>query len=572
MRNLLANLFDTSRYSSLTDRERARTIYGIAIVMAIGAIIYLVTSYSATTGKSLLELALTTNTSLRTYVASFYFLCAMSVLLTRTGRINFGAGAIVMMWFLGIGIGTALGGLYNMAGGMVLLMQVLLGGLLLGYVGMILGAGLGAVLLVLGLTARANANPPTNYGTPNELFPVIIISVVLLGVVYLYLRFTRLNREQGLNEALEDRLRLAEITTQITQRISGRVNLDEVLDTAVNFITQSYPNIYHAQIFLVDESGQKARLVSSTGEAGRVLLQRQHSLDVGSASVIGSVTSQAKPMVARARSVDTVHRRNELLPDTRVEAAFPLLIGDQVIGALDLQSKEVVAFEDRDLPIFQTLADHIAVSIDNARLFGQLEQRLTENRNLAEQSRNALREVERLNMRLTGRAWSEYLRSSQGADGLSVDFSQNALQEDTAEWTPSLQEAVQHNDIIEQMHQGQRVIAAPLRVRGQVIGAMEFELDENGEISPEDLELVQEVSERFGLAVENARLFDQSQRVAQREALINEIGSRLQQSNNVEATLSQAAQSLKQALKANRVSIRLGTPPSANGGEKENGA
>jgi GAF domain-containing protein len=571
MRDFLVNLFDTSRYTSLTDRERARTIYGIAIVMAVGAIIYLLTSYSSTSGKSFLELALTTSSSLRLYVVVFYVLCVISILLTRSGRINFGAGAIVMMWFLGIGIGTALGGLYNMTGGMVLLMQVLLAGLLLSYRGMILGTGLAAILLLVGLNARASAVPPTNYSTPNELFPVVIISAVLIGIVYLYLRFTRLNREQGLNESLEDRLRLAEITTQITQRISGRVNLDEVLDTAVNFIIQSYSDIYHAQIFLVDDDGQKARLVSSTGEAGRVLLQRQHNLDVGSNSVIGQVTSSAKPVVARARAMNTIHRRNELLPDTRVEAAFPLMIGDKVIGALDLQSKEAIAFEDRDLPIFQTLADHIAVSIDNARLFGQLEQRLSENRQLAEQSRNALREVERLNMRLTGRAWSEFLRNNQGADGISVDFSQNAVQE-KAEWTPGLQEAVQHNDIIEQMQQGQRVIAAPLRVRGQVIGAMEFELDENGDISPEDLELVQEVSERFGLAVENARLFEQSQRVAQREALINEIGSRLQQSNNVEATLSQAAQSLKQALKANRVSIRLGAPPSENGGEKENGA
>jgi transcriptional regulator with GAF, ATPase, and Fis domain len=156
------------------------------------------------------------------------------------------------------------------------------------------------------------------------------------------------------------------------------------------------------------------------------------------------------------------------------------------------------------------------------------------------------------------------LRSNRNADGLSVDFSQNLVQE-KAEWTPGLQDAVQHNDIIEQNQSGQRVIAAPLRVRGQVIGAMEFELDEHGQLSPEDIELVQEVSERFGLAVENARLFDQSQRVAQREALINEIGSRLQQTNNVETTLAQAAQSLKQALRANKVSIRLGPPPSGNG-------
>jgi hypothetical protein len=71
------------------------------------------------------------------------------------------------------------------------------------------------------------------------------------------------------------------------------------------------------------------------------------------------------------------------------------------------------------------------------------------------------------------------------------------------------------------------------------------------------------VSERFGLAAENARLFEESRRIAQREALINEVGTRLQASSGVETTLMEAARSLQQMLKANRVSIQLGEPPVA---------
>jgi hypothetical protein len=98
-----------------------------------------------------------------------------------------------------------------------------------------------------------------------------------------------------------------------------------------------------------------------------------------------------------------------------------------------------------------------------------------------------------------------------------------------------------------------------------VIGAIEFELDKDSSLSPEDLALIQEVGERFGLAAENTRLFEQSQRIAQREALVNEIGVRLQASNNIETTLAEAARSLKQTLRADKVAIRLGTPPDANG-------
>ena len=117
---------------------------------------------------------------------------------------------------------------------------------------------------------------------------------------------------------------------------------------------------------------------------------------------------------------------------------------------------------------------------------------------------------------------------------------------------------------------GGQIIAVPLRVRGQVIGAMEFELDENGNLMPEDLNLIEEVGEQLGLAAESNRLFETSQRVAQREALVNEIATRLQASNNVEMTLSEAARRLRSTLKANRVSIRLGAPP-ANGNHKDGG-
>ncbi|MEL7234608.1 MAG: hypothetical protein AAGK74_08930, partial [Chloroflexota bacterium] len=96
------------------------------------------------------------------------------------------------------------------------------------------------------------------------------------------------------------------------------------------------------------------------------------------------------------------------------------------------------------------------------------------------------------------------------------------------------------------------------RVRGEVIGAMEFEIGDD--LSQEDLDMLGEVGERFGLAAENNRLYENSQRTAQREALVNEIGTRMQSANSVEATMTEAMRSLSDALKAKRVSIQLGRP------------
>lgn len=109
-------------------------------------------------------------------------------------------------------------------------------------------------------------------------------------------------------------------------------------------------------------------------------------------------------------------------------------------------------------------------------------------------------------------------------------------------------------------------VSIPLRVRGLVIGAMEFEIEGSEPLAPEDVDLVEAVAERFGLAVESTRLYAESRRVAQRESTLNEIGSRLQRSNSIDTVLAEAARGLQTSLGASRVAIRLGAPPKTNGG------
>jgi hypothetical protein len=99
---------------------------------------------------------------------------------------------------------------------------------------------------------------------------------------------------------------------------------------------------------------------------------------------------------------------------------------------------------------------------------------------------------------------------------------------------------------------------------------MEFELD-GMRLTPEDLELVSDVSERFGLALESTRLYEESLRVAQRESVLNEIGTRLQATRSVDSLLSEAARGLQTSLGAHRVAIRLGTPPKGNGIQENEG-
>lgn len=558
MRDRLNWLFDVSGYATPLERIRARTIMGASLLIIILGNIYALVARQQATGDNIWQQA-ARDPTVAFYVAFFLGVTVASFILARAGRMTWGGRLLIVAWLVGFCLPIARSGMWSLSDGLVLVILILMAGLQGTGRHLLAGMALALVVLLIGIGSRGA--PPDLTAIPAGLTLVYTLLGLagVSGITYLFLRYASLSRVEGESEVNLERLRLAEITTQVAQRISRRTALNEVLEAAVEQIRDEYPYIYHAQIFLIDRPTQSARLAASTGEVGQLLLARSHSLPIGSLSVIGQVTAANRAIIARADSPDTIHRRNEFLPETAVEAAFPMRIGDNVIGALDLQSKTATAFREQDIPIFQSLADHLAIAIDNARLFEETAQRLQENQRLVAQMQQAMTEVERLNQQLTGRLWTDYLRRQPAAPGLEVDFETRRAAD--GGWTPTLRQAVEGDHLVQQQADGVQVVAVPLRVRGQVVGAMEFELDASQSLTPDDIDLLQEVGERLGLAAETTRLFEESRRVAQREALVNEIATRLQASSSVEIALNTAARTLKETLRVGRVAIRLGTPP-----------
>jgi GAF domain-containing protein len=379
-----------------------------------------------------------------------------------------------------------------------------------------------------------------------------------------YLRNARIDRAQARLESIDRQLKLASLTSQLAQQITRETALDDVLNTTIDTLRASFPQIYHTQIFLLDDMLTTARLVASTGDVGRQLLERAHSLPVGSQSVVGTVTVSGEPLLALAGARDGIHRPNPLLPDTAVEAAFPLRLGNRVIGVLDVQSKEANAFTADDLPLFQSLADSIALAINNARLFGDQARQIAENRALAERAEAATREVERLNRDVTSDAWSRYLAELDNS-AIEIDFATGERRLNPAV-SSAQQAAFRSQSIYRQTSESGTTLSIPLVVRGLTVGALDFDLP--GALTEEDEALIRGVSERLTLALETTRLSVQTRRTAQREALVNALGTRLQTAHDIETLLQEAARGLQTAVSARRVAIRLGTPDAArsNGG------
>ncbi len=348
----------------------------------------------------------------------------------------------------------------------------------------------------------------------------------------------------GLERRVAERTRDLSITAEIGRAVTELRNPRDLMSEIVELIRQRF-GFYHAQVFLVDEEGLNANLVASTGRAGLELLARRHFLPVGSQSVIGQVTARGEPMVVSDADTDPIHRRNELLPDTRSEMALPMRIGDRVIGALDVQSVAPNAFDEDTVAVFQIMADQLAIALENARLYTQLAQ--------------AQAEVEALQRRMTAEAWEVY-RQGRGLSGPLVYALRGDTVEPHQEGTPPpvVAEAMRTGRIVAQdSGDGEVSLGVPIRVRGEVIGAFGFSGEHLRDLTEDDMVLVEAIVDRVGMALENLRLVEETARRAEHEQLLNEITAKIVGSTDVNQILQTTVRELGRVLRAPQTSVRL---------------
>ncbi len=173
-------------------------------------------------------------------------------------------------------------------------------------------------------------------------------------------------RNQELLRQAERRARLLRAANQVGKQVTSILDLNSLLPRMVDIICDAY-GFYYAGIFLLDESGEWAVLHAGYGEAGKAMLAENHRLKVGGNSMIGASIALGEARIALDVGEERVHFKNPHLPHTRSEMALPLIVGDEVLGAVTVQSVEERAFNQDDITTLQTMADHLAVAIKNAQ-------------------------------------------------------------------------------------------------------------------------------------------------------------------------------------------------------------
>jgi GAF domain-containing protein/HAMP domain-containing protein len=340
------------------------------------------------------------------------------------------------------------------------------------------------------------------------------------------------------NDRNERRAKQFESISAVSSTISSTRNLDNLLPQITSIISNEF-GFYHVGIFLLDTAKEFAVLSAANSEGGRRMLERSHRLKVGETGMVGYVTSTGKPRVALDTGADAVFFNNPDLPDTRSEMTLPLHVGEEIIGALDVQSTEPDAFNQEDIQVLSTLAEQVSIAIENARQH--------------EETRKALVESESLSKQFIQSGWSRFTKSQQIEGVLHTGAKSTLLYRKTGGENGK---SLSNTGLLKPRGRG-AVLSLPVKLRGEVIGTVDIRSPENRQWDPDELDIVVAILERAAIAMENARLLTESQKLAAKERTIGEISARISAQSEIEELLKTAAQELSRTLPGMEIAIQL---------------
>ncbi len=335
--------------------------------------------------------------------------------------------------------------------------------------------------------------------------------------------------------------------SEVARAVSTVLDLDELLPQVVQVIKERF-DLYYAGLFLLDKAGRWAVLRAGTGEAGQAMLAAGHKLMVGGESMIGDCVARGEARIALDVGEEAVRFKNPHLPHTHSEMALPLISRGRVIGAMSIQSERRAAFSEGDITALQTMADQIAVAIDNARLFAE--------------SQAAVEEVEAVQRRYIEEAWVEYMRDRAVSGYEQSAYGLKALQQ---ELLPEVKQALEAQDVIvrpdsaESGQEREATLVVPIMLRGQPIGALGLKGAEGErQWNDDDVALAQALSQQLALAAENLRLIEETRRRATREELIGQITARMRRTLDLDMILQTATREMREVLNLAEAEVWIG--------------
>ncbi len=282
----------------------------------------------------------------------------------------------------------------------------------------------------------------------------------------------------GLEQRVAAATRNLTLAAEVGRNVTRVHDLDILLKEAADLIRQRF-DLYYTQVYLLDPTGRQLVLRAGTGEAGGQLMARRHSLTVDLASLNGTAVIERRAVIVEDTGTSQTHHPNPLLPDTRSEMVVPLLVGERVVGTLDMQSKQAGALNKESLDAFEALAGQLAIAIENASLIAE--------------AQTARATVEAQSRHLVHEGWQEFLNAIQHSERIGYTY-------DLEKVSPFDEPLLADPD--------SRALIAAIPVANEPVGTFKFVSEQTW--SEEDAALVSIIARQLGQQVENLRLLAQA--------------------------------------------------------------
>jgi len=393
-----------------------------------------------------------------------------------------------------------------------------------------------------------------------------------------------LTERKRAEEEAQRRAAQAALTYEVGQRVSSKLELDVLLSEIVTAVRDAF-DCYSVELLLLDEKTERLTMQSAAGGYADTLIGELW-IAVGE-GMVGYAAATGETQVSGDVSQDPHHVRMAE-EKTRSELAVAIKSGQKVIGVLDLQSDQYDAFDETDVMVMETLADRVAQAMENARLFEDTRSRLAQLTALQETTRAVAStlELDKLLNLITQQAttllqgdggiinlvdWEkkeDEVVAASGSQAHILGF-HTPLEGSLSGWVTLHNQPVISNQLRNDSRaaprwrsgeeQAQSAAIAPLTIKDQVMGTLVV-MDKRGgkgEFDQADLDLLMAFANQAATAIENARLFEETQRRVRELRVLHDVGLAAASGVRLEETLQTAAEALVAEFEGSHVEVGL---------------
>ncbi len=418
-----------------------------------------------------------------------------------------------------------------------------------------------------------------------------------------------INERKQAEDELERRVAQLALIYQVGLQVSSELELPPLLSEIVTAVRDAF-GYYSVMLLLREEDDERLTLQSIAGEYAAVF-SPDLSLPIGE-GMIGhaAVTGETQVSGDVSQNQHYVRKAGE---ETKSEIAVPIQGKDRVIGILDIQSDELDAFDASDVAAMETLSTQIAAAIENARLYEQRWQEIAERRQVEETLRRRAAQLALINdvgkqiaavldldsvLERTARLVQESFGYHHvGLFTLDRERDQVVMRAKAGEfahmfppdhrlkldqgmvgWVAGHGQTLLANDVNTALHYTNLYpdilptgaeLSVPIAVSGEVVGVLDVQSPHPNAFDESDVMTLETLADQIAAAIENARLYERTQReIAERRqveetlrrraaqlALINDVGKQIAAVLDLDSVLERTARLVQESFGYHHVGL-----------------